>query len=148
MGSAITRAPEALRSAQESFSARTKALQEERRLKEGYEPGVDYDTGTGFTDAIQMKRMDNPAEKQGFLEGKYGKDNVFQDKRGEYFVQTPEGKRVSPEGTGFVKNMLAGIYAGGPEMLGGTLGGALGTGAGPLGTVGGAIVGGAAGQGG
>jgi hypothetical protein len=146
MGSAISRAPAALRSAQESFSARAKAFQEERRLKEGYEPGVDYDTGTGFADAIQMKRMDNPAEKRAFLTGKYGENNVFQDKRGEYFVQTPEGKRVSPEGTGFAKNLIAGIYAGGPEMLGGALGGALGTGAGPLGTVGGAIVGGAAGK--
>jgi hypothetical protein len=100
MGSAISRAPAALRSAQESFSARAKAFQEERRLKEGYEPGVDYDTGTGFADAIQMKRMDNPAEKRAFLTGKYGENNVFQDKRGEYFVQTPEGKRVSPRERG------------------------------------------------
>ena len=147
MGSAITRAPAALREAQESFSARTKAAEEERHLSQGYEPGVDYETGTGFADAVQMKRMDNPAEKRGLLEGKYGAQNVFQDKRGEFYVKTPEGKMVAPEGTGFIKNFLAGTYAGGPEMLGGALGGALGAvPGGPLGAVGGAMVGGAAGK--
>ncbi len=146
MRSMAERAPGALREAQESFSSKVKQAQEERRIKQGYEPGVDYDAGTNFADAIQMKRMDNPAEKQAYLTGKYGAGNVFKDKRGQFFVQTPEGKRLSPEGTGFVKNMLAGLYSGAPEIMGGSLGGVLGAAGGPVGVVGGAAIGGAAGK--
>lgn len=146
MGSAIAKAPAALRAAQESFAARQKRATEERRLAEGYEPGVDYDTGTGWTDAVALMRSDNPEEKRTYLASKYGKENVFQDKRGEFFVQTPEGKRVSPEGTGFVNNFVAGLYADAPMIAGATMGAAAGAPAGPMGAVAGAGIGGAAGK--
>ena len=148
-GSGTTRSmvfPGQIRAMQEDFTARAKLAEEERRLKAGYEPGVDYETGTSFADAIQMKRMDNPAERRAMLEGRYGKDKVFQDKRGEFYVETPEGKRIAPEGSGFIKNTLAGVYAGSPEIIGAGIGSALASAGGPLGAVGGAVVGGATGK--
>jgi len=141
MGSAITRAPEALRSAQSGFAAKLKTRQEDERLKQGYEPGVDYDTGTGFIDAIRMKSQSNPAQQWDFLAEKYGPDKVHQDKRGQFYVETEDGKRLSPEGTGFIKNFLAGIYANAPQAAAMTAGGMLGSAAGPAGAVAGAGLG-------
>ena len=132
MGSAFTRGPGELRRQQESFTARAKAAEEESRLQQGYEPGVDYESGIGFGDRINYNRMDNPAERRGMLESRYGAGNVFQDKGGRFYVQTEAGAKVAPEGEGFITNLLASIYGHAPQIAGGAYGAAQGAASGAI----------------
>lgn len=126
---------------------RSRDLKGEMRLLQGYDPSVDYDTGTGWTDAVAMHRSDNPAEKRVYLARKYGPENVFTDRGGRFVVRGPEGKLLSPEGTGFMNRFMQGgaaLYADAP-MVAGAMGGAM-TGAGPLGAIAGAMAGSALGK--
>ena len=120
------------------------------RQLQGYEQQADYDTGTGWTDAVAMHRADNPAEKRAYLSKKYGPDNVFTDRGGRFLVRDQSGKVMSPEGTGFVNNFMsgvAGLYADAPIIAGATGGAMLGAPGGPAGAIAGAMLGGAAGKG-
>jgi hypothetical protein len=129
---------------------RSRDLPGEMRLLQGYDPSVDYDTGTGWNDAVAMYRSDNPKEKRAYLAKKYGPDNVFTDRGGRFVVRGPEGKLMSPEGTGFVNDLMQGgaqIYADAPMLVGGLGGMIAGAPAGPGGAVAGAIAGTALGKG-
>jgi len=129
---------------------RSRDLPGEMRLLQGYDPSVDYDTGTGWNDAVAMYRSDNPREKRAYLAKKYGPDNVFTDRGGRFVVRGPEGKLMSPEGTGFVNDLMQGgaqIYADAPMLAGGVGGAILGAPAGPGGAVAGMVGGSALGKG-
>jgi hypothetical protein len=123
--------------------------QQDTRLLQGYDPSVDYGTGTGWNDAINMSRSDKPAEKQAYLAKRYGPDNVFTDRGGRFVIRTPEGKMQAVEGSDFTAALKQGTasLAANPEALaGGAIGGILGAPiGGPLGATGGAAIGAAAG---
>ena len=128
---------------------RASGIRGEMRLLQGYDPEVDYDTGTGWNDAVAMHRSDNPAEKRSYLARKYGPENVFTDRGGRFVVRGQDGKMLSPEGTGFMNNLMqgsAGIYADAPMIAGATGGAMVGAPAGPLGAIAGATAGSALGK--
>lgn len=143
--------PQAARPAQSVLGLavnRASNIKGEMRLLQGYDPQVDYDTGTGWTDAVAMHRADNPAEKKTYLAKKYGPDNVFTD-RGGRFVVRQDGKMMSPEGTGFINSFMggtAGLYADAPMLAGATGGAMVGAPGGPLGAMAGAAAGSALGK--
>jgi hypothetical protein len=125
-------------------------VQQDMRLLQGYDPSVDYDTGTGWNDAVSMYRADKPAEKQAYLANKYGAENVFTDRGGRFVVRGPEGKLQAVEGDAFnaaLKQGGARLYADLPLYAGAAGGAIAGMPLGPGGAVSGAIAGGALGKG-
>ena len=95
--------------------------------------GVDYRSGLGTGTESALKIADSDAERRAMLERAYGKQNVFTDQGGRFFVKTPEGKYVAAAG-----GLIPSLIGSGPELIGGTVGAAVG---GPAGAAVGAAAG-------
>lgn len=97
-------------------------------------PDVDYRTGLGTNIESALKMADSDAERRAVLDQAYGKQNVFTDEGGRFFVKTPEGKYVAAAG-----GLVPSVIGSGPQLILGTVGAAVG---GPAG----AMIGSAAGK--
>lgn len=117
----------------------------------GFEPGIDYETGAGMGAKTRVQRSDNEDEARAGLEDMFGKGKIGQDKGGRWWAEI-DGKKVDVMGGGKSLGRLAnratsGIVATLPELTGAGTGALAGLPAGPVGAIGGAIIGGGGGKG-